>query len=240
MLDIDGTLCDIVPHPGDAAVPEAVRSTVQRLVDTVGVHVALVTGRSVHDARRMVPLRGVHIHGNHGIEVARATGETEIAVEWQAEAAAIGAAAHDIAETVDAYPGALLEHKDYSLSVHFRHVAPARVESLINGVKAIAAFHGVAVEAGKSVLNILPKASVNKGTAAMRLVHEVFGGGADGAILFVGDDITDEHAFRALSSLPHAVTIKVGTGEDATAAKYQLDSPGQVHRLLLLLTDRAE
>ncbi len=239
MLDIDGTLSDLAPVPDEATVPEIARVAVQRLSNTTGVHVALVTGRAVRDARRMVPVRGVHIHGNHGIEIAHASGETEIEGSWNAEAAAVGAAAGELAKVVDAFPGALLEHKNYSLSVHYRHVAPTSIEALVAQVRTIAASHGVAVEGGKSVLNILPKTAVNKGTAAMRLVHEVFGGRIDGAILFAGDDVTDEHAFRALFGLPRAVTVKVGTGEDATAAKYRLDRPGDVHRLLVLLAERS-
>ncbi len=240
MLDIDGTLCDIVPQPDDAAVPEAARSSVQRLADTAGVYVALVTGRSVRDAQRMVQVRGVHISGNHGIEIAHASGEMEVEGGWEAEAEAMAAAAGELAKTVGAYPGASLEHKDYSLSVHHRHVASTRIGALIAAVREIAASHGVAVEGGKSVLNILPNIAVNKGTAAMRLVHDIFGDRADGAVLFAGDDITDEHAFRALSVLRRAVTVKVGQGEEATAARYRMSSPDDVHRLLVLLGHRGE
>ncbi len=240
MLDIDGTLSDIVPTPDDAAVPEIARVAVQRLSNTAGVHVALVTGRAVREAQRMVPVRGVHIHGNHGIEVAHANGGTEIDAGWNAEAAAIRAAASEITDALSAFPGALLEHKNYSLSVHYRRVAPNRVDALLAQVRTIAASHGVAVEGGKSVLNLLPKIAVNKGTAAMRLVQEVFGERTDGAILFAGDDVTDEHAFRALALVPRAVTVKVGTGAEATAARYRLNSPADVHRLLVLLADLRE
>ncbi|MGI8507899.1 MAG: trehalose-phosphatase [Gemmatimonadaceae bacterium] len=238
MLDIDGTLCDIVHRPEDARVPDETRAVLQQLARRGDVHVALVTGRSVGDALRMVGVDGVHIHANHGIEILHPGGETEIEAGWGAAAPALHSTADEIAAVLPNFPGAFLEHKEYSLSVHFRDVDASRTTELSAAVAAIAATHAVRVESGKSVLNIVPAISVDKGTAVMRLMRDVFTPGMFGSILFAGDDVTDEHAFRALADVPSAVTVKVGDDSAHTAARYRMSGPAAVHRLLDLIQAR--
>lgn len=238
MLDIDGTLCDIVPRPEDALVPDVARDVLQQLAERNDVHVALVTGRSVRDARRMVRLDGVHIHANHGIEISHPGGETEIEAGWSSAAPALHSTANEIAAMLPDFPGAFLEHKEYSLTVHHRDVDESRTADLSAAVAAIAATHSVRVESGKSVLNIVPAMSVNKGTAVMRLARGVLGPDITGSILFAGDDVTDEHGFRALADVPNAVTVKIGNDSAHTAAGYRLSGPAAVHRLLALIQAR--
>src|SRR5688572_20757538 len=75
LLDIDGTLAPIAPRPEQAKVPADTCKALEHLIDIPGAHVAVVTGRSVQDARRMVPLDGLGIIGNHGFEVLGESGE---------------------------------------------------------------------------------------------------------------------------------------------------------------------
>lgn len=238
MLDIDGTLCEIVHRPEDARVPDEVRDVLQQLAQVDGVHVALVTGRSVRDAQRMVRVDGVHIHANHGIEILHPGGEMEIEAGWSDAAPALQSTGDDIAAVLQNFPGAFLEHKEYSLTVHYRDVDASRIADLSAAIAAIAATHSVRVESGKSVLNVVPAISVDKGTAVMRLVRDVLGPEVVGSILFAGDDVTDEHAFRALAHMPNAVTVKIGDDSVHTAAKYRLYGPAAVHRLLALIQAR--
>ena len=80
--DIDGTISPIVSRPADAAVPEATREVLAVLVRRLGV-VAFVTGRSLEDGRRMIPLDGATYVGTHGLEVLR--GDGSVQTEPQAE-----------------------------------------------------------------------------------------------------------------------------------------------------------
>lgn len=238
MLDIDGTLCDIVPEPGDARVPGSTRAVLQRLARRKDVHVALVTGRSARDAQRMAQLDGVHIHANHGIEIVQPDGAIEIDAGWELAAPSLQSTATQLAALIAAYPGSSLEHKEYTLSVHYRDVDASRETDLVSAVGAIAATHGVRVEGGKCVLNLIPAVVANKGTAVTRLVADVFGGHVTGSILFAGDDVTDEHAFRALAPIARAVTVKVGEGVLATAARYSLPDPRAVHSMLAAIEEQ--
>src|SRR6476646_9024208 len=68
VCDIDGTLAPIAPTPEQATVLPAALPELERLVDRYTL-VACVTGRPAVQARRMVPIAGVAISGNHGLEV---------------------------------------------------------------------------------------------------------------------------------------------------------------------------
>jgi trehalose-phosphatase len=81
---------------------------------------------------------------------------------------------------------------------------------------------------GKEVLE-LAVTDADKGTALLRLRDDL---GAV-ATVYLGDDRTDEDAFRALS--PGDLTVKVGEGE--TAARYRVADPAAVVRLLETLAD---
>ena len=68
LLDIDGTITPIAATPAAAVVSDEVRRAIEELTRASGVHVAIVTGRSVEDARRLVGVNGAWYLGNHGLE----------------------------------------------------------------------------------------------------------------------------------------------------------------------------
>jgi trehalose-6-phosphatase len=69
MLDIDGTIAPIAPHPALARVPDETRWLIASLVTRPQVSVALVSGRAAHDARRLVGVANLWTIGNHGAEL---------------------------------------------------------------------------------------------------------------------------------------------------------------------------
>ena len=226
MLDVDGTLCDIVERPEDARVPEATREQLARLARRPGVCMAIVTGRSAADAHQMVGVRGIHISANHGLENWGADGVERITPGWERVARSVRAAVADLARIPHDFPGASIEDKEFTLSVHFRHVDPDVVPALQNAVTAIAESHALRMTAGKAVINLLPPLDVNKGHAVLALMHECGGDAPGASILFAGDDVTDEDAFRALAAhAPRAVTIRVGDDTMPTAAAFRVPTP---------------
>ena len=243
MLDIDGTLCDIVEKPGDACVPPHASNVLRELNKLVDkdVHVALVTGRSVADARRMIGFDGVVIYGNHGSERASRSGTVRAPDGWKAVEQVVSTAAAAIADVTRDFPGARLEDKRYSLSLHYRDIAMSREAELHERVAEATRDMGVVVANGKCVLNVTPQGVPDKGDAALEVLASVAGGGtANSSVLFAGDDVTDEDAFVALRQLPDAVTVRVGESARPTAARFSLRSPSEVHRLLdMLLAARA-
>ena len=244
MLDIDGTLCDIVERPEDAFVPQLASASLRELNarSADGVHVALITGRSVADAMRMIGVEGVEIYGNHGSERSSRSGAVHAPEGWEAHSVALNAAAARIARVAHDFPGARLENKRFSLSLHYRDVDMSRASELHERIMQETRDSGVVVADGKCVINVVPEGVRNKGDAALEVIAGVTGDRdmSDASILFAGDDVTDEDAFVALREYPASVTVRVGDASQATAARYALASPREVHELLaLIVAERA-
>jgi trehalose 6-phosphate phosphatase len=238
LLDIDGTLAPIAPTPSLAQVPAATRKTIERLAALPGVIVAAVSGRSASDAQRLLGVPGAWVIGNHGYEVMQPGDAIIIRPDAAQYEAAMADAAKQLA-SVEMIEGALLEHKRWTLSVHYRNVAQGATQ-LQDRVRRVATELGLRVTEGKKVIELRPPIEVDKGSAALEfaLRHRAL---PDGAVLYAGDDRTDEDAFRALRQDPRAVTLHVGQGDTDTAAELELRSPEELAELLAwLLRRRAE
>jgi trehalose-phosphatase len=240
MLDIDGTLCEIVEQPADARVPDDVRDTLRAIHRTGGsdVHLAFVTGRSVRDAEHMLGVPGASIYGNHGMERRRASGNIVAPPGSDMEAPELRAAVPEFAGLLPAFPGTSLEDKRFTLSLHFRtldaHLRPA----LEARVADIAARHTLRLSRGKCVFNVLPASGSTKGDAVLQIARGAGGFAAGASVLFAGDDTTDEDGFRALAdALPNAVTVRVGPPDAGSAARFSLDAPADIHELLAMLAE---
>jgi trehalose 6-phosphate phosphatase len=203
--DYDGVLARLRDDPA-AAVPEpGIGDLLSRLAAVDGVTVALVSGRGVDDLRATSgftgPFRWI---GSHGAEFdGPLTGD--LALRRDALAAAL-------APLVDAVPGARLEVKPASAAVHVRTVADraAAQQLLADAAAGPGAAPDLTAKPGKDVLE-LAVTDADKGSALLLLRDELHAA----AVLYLGDDVTDEDAFRALG--PGDVTIKVGAGETAAA-----------------------
>ena len=228
MLDVDGTLAPIAPRPEDATVAPATREVLRALIASKGVTVILVSGRSARTRTRLVGVDGVYTVGNHGFEVVTPDGELETDPDLADQSAAITQAARELEPIVAAVEGARLENKRWTLSVHYRLAARDAVPPLREAVERVALGLRLRMTEGKEIVEVRPVAHVDKGTAVV-VLGERLGGFADGAsIVFIGDDRTDEDAFRSLRARSaRPVTIRVDeTGENETAAEVIAAEPG--------------
>jgi trehalose 6-phosphate synthase/phosphatase len=134
---------------------------------------------------------------------------------------------------VDRLPGALLEEKEFSLSWHYRGADPeqgsVRAKELLDDLADYTRNIDVQVLEGKKVVEIR-NSGVNKGNAALEWLKEP----APDFVLGIGDDWTDEDLFRVLPAT--AFSIRVGVAE--TAARFYLNNPAAVRRLLRDLIER--
>ena len=214
--DYDGVLSPIVDVPSEAVPERGVAEALARLARADGVTVALVSGRGVADLQTVSGLTGPYRWvGSHGAEF---DGPVADAVARRRDALA-GA----LEPLVVAVAGARLEVKPASVAVHVRQVTDrAAAAALLADVRA-AADASLTMKPGKEVLE-LAVTSADKGSVVRRLRNEC--GAA--AALYLGDDVTDEDAFRALDA--DDVTVKVGDGP--TAARYRVADPPAVVELL--------
>lgn len=234
MLDVDGTLAPIVGRPEEAAVPSATRDAVAVLAARDRTHVALVSGRAAGDARRLVCVSNVWVVGNHGAEVVSPDGEERVDPLVAPYQGAMAQARSRLAALLGPVAGVLVEDKQWTLSVHVRQADPKVVPSVQLSVERVAHELGLRVHEGKMVLEVRPPVRVDKGTAVFSLAQRLGGLDADAALLFVGDDRTDEDAFRVLRHrAPHAVTVRVADDAGAdTIAEFIVPDPPAVRALL--------
>ncbi len=214
--DYDGVLSPIVPVPSEAVPQPGVAEALARIAEADGVTLALVSGRGVADVQGVSGLRGPYRWvGSHGAEF-DAPVAPEIAEQRDARAARL-------APLVAAVPGARLEVKPAAVAVHVRQVADRAAAAALLADTAALADPALTQKPGKEVLELALTAA-DKGSVVRRLRDEA--GAA--AALYLGDDVTDEDAFRAMA--PGDLTVKVGDGE--TAARFRVADPAAVVELL--------
>ena len=207
--DYDGVLAPLVGDPSAAVPAPGVAAALTRLAVVDGVTVALVSGRGVDDLQRTSGLTGPYRWvGSHGAEFDGPLAGS--LAERRDDLAAL------LRPLVAGTPGALLEVKPASVAVHVRQVAdrPAAAELLTEAERRVDL--SLTLKPGKEVLEIAVT-DADKGSALLRLRDEL--GAA--AVLYLGDDVTDEDGFRALG--PDDVTVKIGDGE--TAARHRVGQP---------------
>jgi trehalose-phosphatase len=159
-------------------------------------------------------------------------GDIEVDSDVARYAEPIATAASTLAPLIAPLRGVLLENKRWTLSVHYRMADEGFVPLLRATVDGIVAQNGLRVTEGKKVLEIRPPVPIDKGTAVYRLARDLGALESGASVMFAGDDITDEDAFRRLRAQhPEAVTIHVGSRVD-TAAEFVVPDTDAVLELL--------
>lgn len=227
LLDFDGTLAPIVARPELAAIPAKTRRSLQRLLEAEGVQAAIVSGRGLADARALAALPGVAYAGNHGLEI-EGVGVSRIHPEAAVARPLLEAAAAEIEPGLGAFPGAFLEDKGLTLSVHYREAREEdepRVREIV--VRAVGNRAGLRLTEGKKVLEVRPRVEWDKGRAVEFLLDQLRP--PPGApVLYLGDDTTDEDAFRVLRGGRGEGILVSEEPPAESAASAWLRTPGEV------------
>lgn len=225
-FDFDGTLAPLAARPELARLPAATRRALRALAARADVAVAVVSGRGLDDLRAKVGLERAAYAGNHGLELA-AGAWTWTHPGLRAKRRALAGARSAAVALCRLAPGAWVEDKGASFSVHVRAVRAARGEAaLVRGLSgSVRRAAGLDLRRGKRVYEVRPRLDWDKGRALESLRRRL----APGApCLYAGDDATDEDAFRRLRR--GDLGVKVGAGETAAAAR--VAGPAAVRRLI--------
>ena len=228
-LDYDGTLSPIAPRPEMATLPEETRQVVRRLAERYPV--AILSGRGREDVASLVSLDGISYAGSHGYDIAGLGFHHEVGDGIPAR---IESAAQALKE-LEKIEGVLIEPKRFAISIHFRLAPEEEVPRIERAVDEVAAAHpGLRKGHGKKLFELRPDLDWHKGRALLWLMDTL---GLSGAVpLYLGDDITDEDAFRVVGE--NGIGILVAEDPRPTAASYSLRDPGEVRRFLEWLADR--
>ena len=187
----------------------------------------------------MVGIESVPIYGNHGVERSLFAGDVDGHMVSDEASRRLRASLADLREIENDFPGTSLEDKEFSFSLHYRAMNMLLLPRLQARVYDVAERFALRASPGKRVFNIVSLASANKGDAAREIIRDAGANTSEASIIFLGDDVTDEDAFRELSSLPNALTVRVGDVEPGTtsAAKVWIDNVAAVHSLLSMVVE---
>ncbi|NAZ80638.1 trehalose-phosphatase [Kineococcus sp. R8] len=228
-LDFDGVLSPIVEVPSAARALPASAQALAELVRTTDV--ALVSGRDITDlAACAEPPPGVRLVGGHGTQSSLDApgGGRRLDAAEQALLERLG---EELDALVAAHPGTSVERKPMSAVLHTRAAdRVVAVEATRAALAGPAALPGVHALRGKEVVE-LGAVPLGKGAGLLRLREALGAAGAPvEAVLFAGDDVTDEDAFAVLDPDAGDVTVKVGPGD--TRAGHRVADPAEVAVLL--------
>ncbi|MDO8552210.1 MAG: trehalose-phosphatase [bacterium] len=225
ILDFDGVLAPIVARPRMARVSRRTRACLAKCA--AGGRVAVISGRALADVRARVNQAGVWYAGNHGAEwrMGKMRGREKLT---RAACAKLSEARRAFTELSRCYRGVVVEDKKLTFSVHFRALARRRVARFSREMRSISKqftnFLDIS-EGSEYIFNIRSLESRTKGDA-VRLASRC--SLAKAVPIYIGDDATDEDAFRALTD---GITIRVGRSSKS-AAKYYFSTRASVDKLL--------
>jgi alpha,alpha-trehalase len=231
-LDYDGTLTPIVETPDRAVMQEDMREAVMEL--SRHCPLGIISGRDLKDVQDKVRIDSIVYAGSHGFDIAGPKGlqvENTVGEEFLP---VLGKAEKELSRKLGSIQGLLVERKKFAIAIHYRLVDPGRVEGVAKVVDEVVAGHPELRKAyGKKIFELQPQMDWHKGKALLALLRTLKLDGGDVLPFYIGDDVTDEDAFRALKG--RGIGIVVWDRPYETAAAYSLKNPGEVREFLLKL-----
>ncbi|KAH7293494.1 hypothetical protein KP509_28G028300 [Ceratopteris richardii] len=249
-LDYDGTLSPIVENPESAFMSEEMRAAVKEIASLFPT--AIITGRSREKVYEFVQLPELYYAGSHGMDImgpAEGCGGHKIqgtrvlndegneivmfqpASEYTAVMDEIFKLLEEKASKVN---GAKVEHNKFCVSVHFRRVNEEDWLHLAEHVQQVLrSYPNLCLTQGRKVLEVRPLILWNKGKALDYLLKAFgFGNRSDVFPIYIGDDLTDEDAFKSVARRKHGLAILVSNVVKDTNATCSLRDPSEVLEFL--------
>jgi len=224
-LDYDGTLTPIVDRPDLAVLSPEMKDILGRLIKKYTV--AVVSGRMRENVQNLVGINGIFYAGSHGFDI-KGPQTAKISPEAEKTIPLIQDIAKQLTEKLSGIQGVLIENKKFSIAVHYRLVDEEKyfagikdeVKDVVGKHKSLRLMHG------KKVFEILPAIDWDKGKAVRWILKALSLSWDETEVVYIGDDTTDEDAFRAVRT--RGVGILVSKERKASAADFRLLSVEQV------------
>ncbi|KAM3304417.1 trehalose-phosphate phosphatase B [Capsicum chacoense] len=244
-LDYDGTLSDIVPNPEEAFMTDKMRMVLGEVADRFPT--AIISGRKREKVQDFVQLKNVYYAGSHGLDIEAPLNSLKCkdsnemdnkivlyqpAKEFLPEKDKV---LNLLSERTKDIKGVNIEDNKFCISIHFRHVHSKDLDTVENVISVILKeYPNFLVSTGKKVYEIRPNIAWDKGHALEYLLENLgFGNSDDVLPMYVGDDRTDEDAFKVLRKRRQGFPIIVSANPKDTNALYSLREPKQVMEFLL-------
>lgn len=238
-FDYDGTLAPIAADPSLAVLSDENKDLLRSLLKVTRCHITVISGRALDDVKTMVGISGINYIGNHGLEIEGSYICFESLVSEQTMIT-FSQIKKRLTDQLQSVPGAFVEDKGLTLSVHYRQASPQEVPFIQKIVEQVCdplvREEKIKKRLGKKVFEIKPPIEWDKGKAALWVLkRQQMRTGVDSVVpIYIGDDATDEDAFAALKD--KGVTVCVGN-ERLSHAQYFLSGPEDVTAFLRRLLE---
>nr|ABO61745.1 trehalose-phosphatase 1 [Physcomitrium patens] len=249
-LDYDGTLSPIVDNPDRALMSDEMRATVKELATYFPT--AIISGRARPKVYDFVQLSELYYAGSHGMDI---MGPAKSSSGFKVNGTRVkDKKGNDVVffqpaseylpmmdkvcsilnETTRTVKGARVEHNKYCVTVHFRLVKEELWEGLVTKVQnVLKEYPMLNLTHGRKVLEVRPSIAWDKGKAVNYLLNSLgFADSSDVLPVYIGDDRTDEDAFKLLNGMKHGCSILVSSIPKSTKATLSLREPSEVMEFL--------
>jgi trehalose 6-phosphate synthase/phosphatase len=237
-LDYDGTLSELSRHPSEAHMSDAMHQALDACIARADTDVSVISGRSLDDVHKMVGRDVVVYAGNHGLEIAGPGFEPF----RHPDIAHYTERAGELAESMEEIrvPGVWVERKGASLTVHFREAELERHAEIAERVRAEILQAGFQPRDAHCAVEARPPIGWDKGHAVLHVLRSRYGPAwsEEMRVIYMGDDETDEDAFRSLEGL--GATFRVGGADQPTSARRRLSGVPAVEALMQWLAARPD
>lgn len=233
LFDFDGTLVPFKPDPDAVYLSSEVSERLCRLAQRDDATVGIISGRRLPDLQNRLTVQGeIYLAGFHGLEIQAPDGESFIHPGASAAISTMQAIAETMRPHLGELPGVFIEDKFFSIALHYREAAPAvRVVALsrfMDAARADVDSGRLRLLPGNCVVELLPGAAWHKGSALQWIRERIERLHGATFTVYVGDDVTDEDAFRAVG--PEGMALSAS--ERAAGASFSVNGPEGVKRLL--------
>lgn len=236
LLDYDGTLAKIAPHPNDTEMTPETESSLRSIARNPKIFTAVISGRGVDNVKEKVAIDGLVYAGNHGLEILYENGTRYI---------------HDTGDVSKNYTkmiealwqivrdGAWIEDKKFSLTFHYRSVCENQHSTIRQEAIDIIESYGYKANQAHCAIEAKPPVLWNKGKAADYILRHEFGENWRNEVktIFAGDDTTDEDVCEVL--IGSGVSFRVTSDPNVnTKATHKVPSTESVTHLLQWIDKR--
>lgn len=235
-LDYDGTLSPIVNNPEDAVISKDMRKVLEECSEEFMM--AIISGRDLDDVRARVNIEGIIYAGSHGFRIKGPDGLKMKHRKSQEIIPDLEEIASELKEEIgDSLPGVFIEKKSFAIAVHYRNARQEILPELEKTIERVLKDHPeMKTGRGKKIIEIKPDLDWDKGKALDWILESLdLFDNPDVVPFYIGDDVTDEDAFKAIYE--KGIGILVGSHGHKTAARYSLKDVDEVRKFLQVLVN---
>jgi trehalose-phosphatase len=213
------------------------RTTLQHLAEKCPL--AVISGRDLADVRERVGISGIYYAGSHGFDIAGPEGQNIVYEKGSEFLPELDTAETQLHAALDHIPGCQVERKRFAIAVHYRRAQTDQLNRIKHVINNVQSEHSrLRLSTGKKIFELQPDIDWNKGKALQWLMQAMQLDKKQIIPLYIGDDVTDEHAFKVVKET--GVGILVAEQEKSTAAGYRLRNTSEVQTFLNTMTHKLQ